>query len=121
MQANGESWYRYEDIQYAAPVDEFDRPCGKGELLVLLREYPVLRHTPKGVWLAGTGDLRYSHHIDRFVRNDAKKRFACPTIEEAKESFIARKRRQASINHARAERAEEAIKIINRGSNEILR
>jgi hypothetical protein len=68
----------------------------------------VVRETPKGVWLAVCPPFSDK----RFVRTDARRRFACPTVEEAKASFIARKNRQASIYQTRRERAEEAIRIV---------
>ena len=101
-----EFWFRYEDRRYAPPVDEFDRPIGEGSMDIMLRKYPVIKYTPKGVWL----DLSFNDH--RFVLIGARKRFACPTVEEAKVSFIARKRRQASIYRARMNSAEKAIAII---------
>lgn len=47
---NMEHWYRFEDVQYAPSVDEFDYPRGDGQLTVELRRYEVLKQTPKGVW-----------------------------------------------------------------------
>jgi hypothetical protein len=97
-----ETWYRYEDIVYASIYDD-----GPGRLVVELREYEVLRHTPKGVWLTmGFGDKR-------FVLRGAHKRFACPTKLEARESFIARKRRQIRIHEAQAARARSAISLVD--------
>lgn len=101
-------FYRYEDVQYAAPVDEFDNPMGRGELRVELRKYRVVKATPTGVWLA----LYLGHK--RFVRLNARKRFACPTVAEAAESFRARKERQRAIHEARAERAERAMELLDR-------
>jgi hypothetical protein len=70
------AWYRYDDSRW------FDsRPS------VHLRVFRVARETPKGVWLAEYG-------FEKFVLNDARKRFAYPTIELARESFLIRKRRQ---------------------------
>lgn len=103
-----ETWFRYEDVQYAAPVDEFDRPCGEGQLTVELRKYEVLRHTPKGVW------LRLYCGDKRFVLRDARKKFACPTLALAKESFLARKKCQVRIYTARANRAKRAIALAER-------
>lgn len=97
-----EYWYRYEDVMYAAPVDEYGYSTGAGRLSVELHKYAVVKHTPCGVWL----------DIGRFVKKDARKRFACPTKEAARESFIARKERQAAIHQARANRASNAIKQI---------
>jgi len=104
----GDIWYRYEDKTYAAPLDEFDKPIGSPRLEVLLRSYQVMKHTTHGVWLSESGITFW-----RFVLHNARKRFACPTIEEAKTSFIARKTKQARIYRARAQRAEEALAIIN--------
>lgn len=103
-------WYRYEDVQYAASLNEYDEPVGQGALRVKLRRYRVLKRTPKGVWL----EYGYGNH-GRFVLTEARKRFACPTEEQAMESFIARKERQAKIYSAKLKRAELALKAAQRG------
>lgn len=97
-------WYRYEDRQYAAPLDEFDRPCGEGRLELIKRRFSVIRETPTGAWLQ-------EHPIiaPRFAKRDARKRYACPTEIEALQSFFARKQRQVSIYNARIRRAEKAM------------
>lgn len=97
-----EKWYRYEDRVFAAPIDESGRACGHSTVRVHLRALPVLRRTKRGVWLDDYG-------TPHFVLADARKRYACPTIEEAKESFLARKNRQASILRARVRQADDAI------------
>lgn len=100
----GEIWYRYEDRLYSAGVDEFDNPLGPAQLRVVLNQFFVDRHTPKGVWLTmGLGDKR-------FVLHSARKKFAHPTKEDALRGFIARKERQASIYGARVDRAKRAIR-----------
>ena len=108
MQIATEHWYRFVDVMYAAydPWGDNDdyRP---GTLEVELRKYRVLSHTRKGVWIAGPRG-------DRFVLAGARKRFACPTIEDARVSFIARKERQRGIYRARMERAQKALDIINK-------
>jgi hypothetical protein len=101
-----EVWYRFEDVHYAAPEDEFGTWSGPGRTDVVLREWPVFSYTRKGVWL-GWGSR------ERFVLRDAGKRFACPTIEEAKESFRARKRKQARIYRNRLRDAEDALAMID--------
>jgi len=97
---SAEKWYRYEGIRscYTNEYDEvfMTRPAVK------LVEMEVVSHTPKGVWLKLYPVLK-----------SARKRFACPTIEEAKESFIARKRKQISIHQAVIDRATEEIKLLN--------
>lgn len=101
-----EVWYRYEDKTYAPfYVDYYGIECNAEPILkVRLITYEVLRTTPKGVWLC---DWR-----KRFVLRGSHKRFACPTIEEAKESFIARKQKQIVIHQAVVRRAKKALAII---------
>lgn len=100
----GDTWYRYDFMRYAPPLDEYERPCGSGHREVVLTGYIVERVTPKGVWLEGR----------RFVLTSARKRFACPTKEEARESFIARKNRQVRILKAQLLDAELALQLIDK-------
>ena len=112
-----DTFYRYEDVKYAPPLDEFDNPCGDGELKVELRHFLVSKRTPKGVWLVPVYGKYVCGDSPRFMLNDSHKRFACPTVEQARESFIARKRKQARIYQSRADRARRAIYIME-GDNE---
>lgn len=100
-----EYWYRYEDHRTAPPLDEWDQPVGRGEVHIGQLRYEVLRHTPKGVW------IRYvtMFNDERFVLRDARKRFACPTVEEAQISFMARKKKQLSILTVRAQDVRDAV------------
>lgn len=96
-----ETFYRYEDVKYAPPLDEYDMPIGKGRLEVVLREYQVLHRTPCGVRL----------ETDRFVNTTKVKQFAHATKAAALTSFMARKKSEARIYLARLERAEFALEI----------
>lgn len=103
-------WYRYEEVRYSAGVDEFDNPLGKGHLELHLRELPVIKTTPKGVWIELYGhSIRYDSK--RFVLLNARKRYACPTKEAALESFIARKQRQERILKSQLDDVYEALTI----------
>lgn len=102
-----EMWYRFEDVRYSIADDWGDHV--ETHLKVELRKYWVHHHTPKGVWL---GLFRGSKH--RFVLKSATRRFACATIEEAKISFIARKRKQAAIHRTRADQADQAIQLVEK-------
>ncbi|WKV16928.1 hypothetical protein [Microcystis phage MJing1] len=92
--------FRVQERRYAGPVDEFGDPVPgvRGEMEISLHTLPVAKVTPKG-WRLECG---------RFVLRDARKRFACPTVDEAFVSFVARKDRQARIHMARAADALEA-------------
>lgn len=98
-----ECWYRVTDWRSAPPLDEWERPIGRGESHVTVHEYPVLRHTAKGVWLEAY------YGAPRFVLHGTRKRFACPTVEEAWESFRARKARQARILEAQLQHVREVM------------
>lgn len=101
-----EVWYRYEDVRYAAAVDEYGYARGPGRTEVRLLELQVSKVTPKGVWLALGG-----WGTPRFVLREARKQYASPTIDAALTAFIARKRRQCRILRARLANAEEALQM----------
>jgi hypothetical protein len=107
-------WYRYEDFREADydPWAEYEQPSSNHAAL-RLRKFLVLKETPKGVWL--DGDRGYGNYTGKtFVLKEANKRWACPTIEEAEESWRARKAKQAKIYTARLRSIEEAIKLMDR-------
>jgi hypothetical protein len=105
MDPSYERWYRYEIVRYSNGVDEFDDPLPGHSVAVEVRDFMVLRHTPKGVWIeTWAGDKR-------FVLKDARKRYACPTKEEALDSFIARQRRRVSILEAQAQDSRIGMQI----------
>jgi|ERR1700739_1756224 len=94
-------WFRVEarsvgDINY-------DGDLVGSHMEVTLRKFEVLKTTPKGVW------LKQFMEDKKFVLRDARKRFACPTVAEAFESFRARKARQKRIYKARIADVEDAL------------
>lgn len=100
-----EYWFRYEDVRYSVMNDDYGDSFSV-HTKVELRKYPVIKHTATGAWIKGpTGK--------RFVKRECRKRFAAPTLALAKESFVARKKKQAAIYRARADNAERAIRMIN--------
>lgn len=114
----GDTWYRYED-QLVGSYDAFDdRVTGSSTKLQLV-EYKVGRVTPKGVWLGHFFGMPNPDNVDtrgcRFVRLDAHRRHACPTKEEALQSFLARKERQLSILCKQVQRVKEAIQLAKSG------
>jgi hypothetical protein len=91
-------YYRYQETRYSG-----------GTLMLLKSSFPVIKETPTGVWVSVFGQRR-------FVKTDAKKRFACPTESEALESFHARKRRQIKILRAQLAAAEAALQLKEDGA-----
>lgn len=101
-------WYRYYDRRVAEYYgDDLFGPSLKTE--VLLQKIPVVRFTPKGVWL--------DYIFPKFVLKDANKRWACPTIDEAMVSFMARKVRQRGILSTQLKHVKDAIKIAEEMNN----
>lgn len=91
-------FYRFQELRYSGSV-----------VMLARHEYPVISETACGVWLDVLGRKR-------FVRTDARKRFACPTEDEAMESFRARKRRQIRILRHQLAAAEAALRLEKDGA-----
>ncbi len=101
------SYFRYEEVLVGEGyTDQWGEYVHTGSHVRLqLREYKVLKHTPKG---ARIDDYTPG---GRFVSREWNKQWACPTVEEARLSFIARKRRQARILEARLRQAQVAMEL----------
>ena len=79
-----EYWYRFDSRVWR----DYDRIK---TVAITLYRFAVVRYTQQGVW------LDYGIEKDKFVLINSRKRFACPTLDEAKESFLARKKIQLII------------------------
>lgn len=101
--------YRYDDVAYSPGIDEFDNPFPGSILKIELSEYKIIKRTNCGVWINLYGGILDSC---RFVLLGAKKRFACPTKEEAMESFVKRKERQIKILSSQLDRTRKALQLI---------
>ena len=89
--------YRYREMLFSGP---FGHPA---HFKLVADEFPVVRKTPRGEFVLDDDGK------ERFIRGAAFKKFAYPTLEEALESFIARKREQARICGIRVKQAEACI------------
>ena len=102
------TYYRLHDYAVSNGVDQFDNPIpGLPRINVTTQEFKVVKHTPKGVWIESYG-------MPRFVLDGSRKRYACPTLQEAKESFQARKKTQIRILKAQLNRAQRALELSER-------
>ena len=112
--------YRYDARQYAPPFDsDGDSLGGEGTTAVELRSFPVIRTTPCGVWIQHPTKYTWDDNDnmkkgERFINLQARKKFACATIEEAQASFLARKERQALILTSQLKNVEKAIRIMKK-------
>lgn len=85
--------YRYHEGHYS-----------EHGLMLILTTFPIIKKTPCGVKIDVYGK-------QKFVNLGAQKRYACPTKEEALESFHARKRRQIKLLKHSLAKAEAALKL----------
>ena len=88
-------YYRYHEVRYT-----------ESKLMLVKSEFLVIKETPTGVWIYIDGGMN-----KRFVKNNARKRFACSTEKEALESFYARKKRQIKILKRQLQEAETALTL----------
>lgn len=107
-------YFRIEDYRTAGACDEFGDPIpGSGSPAFRLRTFVVQKTTPKGVWLkAAYGDFA-TGDAPRFVLASATKKFACPSIEEAFQSWLARKAAEKRIYMARVKHVDDALNKIS--------
>ena len=105
--------YRYEDQTYSTVSIGVggNESYGTTEPVIELRTYKVLKETPHGYWI----DWTFLLHDRKWVSKTSRKRFAHPTIEEAKESFLTRKKYQLRIYAAKVRRIEKVITLANEG------
>lgn len=99
-----EYWYRYEDQAYCAPrrAYEGDEEWSTTTMRVELRKLRVLKTTACGVWIEG------GKWDKRFVRESDGK-YAHRTVEEARASYLDRKRGQIRIVKEQLRRAEHYL------------
>ena len=90
-------FYRYQESMHAECSVRLD-----------LHEYVILKTTKHGAWIDVWG-------VKKFVKLDARKRYACPTKEEALASFRARKQRQIKLLRAQLTKAETALNLSEAG------
>lgn len=100
-----EMLYRIEGVTYASSYDDEYGSIGIGRSELITRAYPILSRTCRGAWIDVYGEKK-------FVNLTARKKFACETIEDARESFRQRKRRQIGILSAQLKQAEQYLALL---------
>lgn len=75
--------------------------------VVALQTHYISKRTEKGCWIGSKYERRH------FILNKSVKRFAYPTKEEAKVSFLSRKRRQLAILKHQVKAVEHAVVAMN--------
>ena len=96
-------WYfRLHEQSYSQIVDA-DREEYSSYTVVEIEAFPVIRKTPKGVYICGRKN-------QELILDHWKRKFAHPTWQEALVSYVARKRRQHQIHMARAASAEANLR-----------
>ena len=102
---NNEKRYRVEAVWYSGSLTPN----------LSMREYEIIRKTPKGFWI-------YEGNVERFVLDEGRKRFAVETRDEALSDFRARKRAQIRILTANFNRAtSELQEAVDHGTSGTVR
>ena len=98
--------YRFESKRIGTGyVDECGDYYSTGSYVELhLYRWRITKRTPKGFKLG-----------DRFVLASGHKRFAYPTVEEAKVSFLRRKELQIAYKLAEIRAAKKAVELTHQG------
>jgi len=86
---------------------------GDDVLAISCVEYRVIKRTPKGAWIAPTWDNEGRHK--RFVLDSSGKKFAYPTREAARASFIIRKKREIQHTRRQHDRAVRYLALAETG------
>lgn len=104
-------YYRYEERIFGT-MNEYDPELHleSGRLDIL--HFPVMKETPCGVWIKIPWIDSMNGKGKKFILTNARKKYACPTIEDARESFMARKQRQIMILKGQLERARLALSLM---------
>lgn len=89
-------FYREENARWSDDV-----------LAISVMEFRVVSRTPQGCWIAPTWD--HEGHFKRFLLDGKGRRYAYPTREEARASFIIRKQRE--IQHCAAQH-DRAVRFL---------
>jgi len=74
-----------------------------GYALAYVASYKILRRTPKGCW------IEVGYKQEKFILDDARRRWAYPTKELAKNSYRIRKQRQIRHCNNMIEAANEGL------------
>lgn len=110
--------YRFEDHTYAARIDPYDDSDGNWYTVgpyLELEAILIRSKTPKGFTIHATNALGW-----RFISMEAHKKYACPSVEEALVSYIARKKRQHAIYEAKAKRASTMLERASQAYNKLV-
>jgi hypothetical protein len=84
-------WDPYDDVALPATLTGFKATA-----------FPVVKLTPKGKWIRAHGERK-------FILNDARKRFACETVELAVKGFKARRECQIRLLTGQLNRAKKEL------------
>lgn len=102
-----EVWYRYYEVHYSGGYfdewGDWHSAGSAGRSVIEIMEIPVIKRTHCGAWVG------YSEHDKKFINLNWNKRYALPTIDEARDSYRARKRREIALMEGRATLARRAL------------
>lgn len=110
-----EIFYRYEIKVDGSPIDPDDPWRWGTDLIVCLKQFPVIRRTPCGAW------LRDGLAGKKWTSTTCRKRYAHETKEAALEAFLARRRKQRRILHDQIKVCRKALRVAENHAEELLK
>ena len=107
-------FYRY-DAEYYSYLDAYENAhCSSPSLK--LTELNLVKETDKTWRISYDWDMDLRH--TKLIRKKSKKKFAYPTIEEAKRAFLLRKQRQIKILTENLKRAKMELGLAESLNND---
>jgi hypothetical protein len=106
-------FYRYqENIQAAGGFNENGDwyRSGYSDVTLSIVEFILVKETPKGHWIQRIYETGFNGEI-RWISKTSRKRYAYPTLEEALNSFIIRKKAQVNILKEQLTNAKKALTL----------
>lgn len=99
--------YRYED---SIELRSFglEELFSTRDYVIRLKVFPAIKQTRCGYWIRYLGK-------NKFINTKREHSFAYPTIQEARSSYLTRKRSQVQILAAKLEAAKEYFSLAQQG------
>lgn len=107
-------YYRYDDfLESSGGYDQSGEwEPGPSSIRVAVRQYEIVKKTPKGAWILNDMGER------QLILDHWYCKFANPTLEGARQDFLARKRKLIAIAKRRIRDARIAVETVKRNEFE---
>lgn len=111
-------FYRYENFRSGSYDEELD--INSSSTRPVLIQFSLLRETNCGYWIV-RGNSNFLDGQKRWIPKKSKKRYAYPTIDEAKNNYILRCKKRKAILQSQIDHVNQGLSIIDYVHNENLK